>query len=179
MEPSTFGARGPGLELVGGGSGVRQTSGGEYGKGANAYALAGPVLRSGSASATFRPVFEGFYFYPIGVFPADLRLDSSLGSADGKRCALRVGYANGGYAEVHCDGVVSDRTEGHGWRPGDTIKVVVAFEGGAARVTLSAKGRTWSETLQGVPACGLRFGAGVYRKDNGATLVACRVDAGA
>jgi hypothetical protein len=63
---------------------------------------------------------------------------------------------------VLCDGVKSDTTTGLGFRPGDTIEVGVTFEGGAARVTLSAKGKIWSETLQGVPACGLRFGAGVW-----------------
>ena len=174
VEPSTFGARGPGLELVSGGSGVRQTK--DY---THAFAVAGPVLRSGSASATFRPVFEGgVYFYQIGVFPADLRLDSRTGSADGKRCALFVDSGGGGYARVFCDGVKSVRTKGLGLRPGDTIKVDVTFEGGAALVTFSFKGKTKSETLQGVPACGLRFGAGMYSKDTGVTLVASTGDAG-
>ena len=163
---------GPGLERVDGGSGVRQTKHG------SAFALAGPILRSGSASATFRLVFEGRYYFQIGVFPADLRLDSDANnSADGKRCALYVGHVGGGVAGVFCDGVKSDATTGLGLRPGDTIDVGVTFEGGAARVTLSAKGKTWSKTLQDVPACGLRFGAGMYYKDAGVTLVASSVDA--
>ena len=173
VEPSIVGARGPSLELVGGGSGVRQTRHG------NAFALAGPILRSGSASATFRLDFEGgLYLFQIGVFPADLRLDSGdiLG---GKRCALYVVSSSRGCAAVHCDGVGSDLTTGLGWRPGDTIKVDVTFEGGAARVTLSAKGKTWSKTLQGVPACGLRFGAGMFLKNTGATIVRTSVDTAA
>jgi hypothetical protein len=174
VEPSTFRARGPGLELVGDGTGVRQT------KDVSAFALAGPVLRCGTASATFRLAFEGEYcVFEIGLFPADLRLDSSVSSADGKRCALMVGYGLGGWAQVFCDGVRSDMTKGLGWRPGDTVDVGVAFEGGAARVTLSGKGKTWSKTLQDVPSCGLRFGAGMYRKDGGVSLVPASVDAGA
>jgi hypothetical protein len=54
----------------------------------------------------------------------------------------------------------------------------MTFEGDAARVMFSAKGKTWSETLRGVPACGLRFGVGLRWKDKGVTLVACSVDAG-
>ena len=80
---------------------------------------------------------------------------------------------------MYFDGVGSIMTKGLGWRPGDTIKVDVTFEGGAARVTLSAKGKTWSKTLQGVPACGLRFGAGLYWRDTGVTIVTSSVDAAA
>ena len=172
VEPSTFGHRGPGIELVHGGSAVRQTENDD------AFALAGVVMRSGSASATFRPVFEGSYSYQIGVFPADLRLDSNITFADGKRCALYVSSASGGWARVHCDGVRSDLTTVLGLRPGDTIDVDVTFEGGAALVTFYFKGKTKSETLQGVPECGLRFGAGMYDKDSGVTLVASTGDAG-
>ena len=72
---------------------------------------------------------------------------------------------------VYGDGMESDRTTRLGWRPGDTVDVDVAFEGGAARVTLSVKGKSWSKTLEDVPACGLHFGAGVHWKDTGVTLV--------
>jgi hypothetical protein len=163
---------GPGLERVDGGSGVRQTK-----DRTDAFALTGVDMRGGSASATFRLDFESAYVYQIGVFPADLRLDSDINSADGKRCALWLGSGLGGCAQVHCNGVESDLKTGLGLRPGDTIEVSVTFEGGAARVTLSAKGKTWSETLQGVLACGLRFGAGLYRKDTGVTIVTSSVDA--
>ena len=170
--PVVFVECGTGVERVDGGSGVRQTK-----DRTSAFALARVDMRGGSASATFRPVFEGDYGYQIGVFPADLRLDSDTGSADGKRCALYVEAGSGGYAQVHCDGVESGATKVLGWRSGDTIKVDVTFKGSAARVTLSAKGKTWSETLQGVPACGLRFGAGLSdEKDSGVTVLASSVD---
>ena len=93
-----------------------------------------------------------------------------------------MSHIRGDPAGVLCDGEAYDldpdeTNQGLVWRPGDTVDVGVAFEGGAARVTLSAKGKTWSETLQGVPACGLRFGAGLSdEKDSGVTVLASSVD---
>ena len=65
------------------------------------------------------------------------------------------------------------------WKLHDTIEVAVSFESStAARVTFSFKGRTLTHQLEGVPACGLCFGAGLQRKHDGATLVASSFDAG-
>ena len=74
--------------------------------------------------------------------------------------------------------------KGLSWRPGDKVQVDVAFEDdeealrAAARVTLSFKGRTEVRTLRGVPACGLRFGAGMWREGEGVTLVESSVEEG-
>jgi len=194
VSPSIFTSCGPGLVLVDDDRGVTQTK-----DQTDAFALAGPVLRSGTASTTFRfDVSTGIA--QIGVFPVDQQLDSSIFSADGKRCALLVGSDCGGSAQVLCDGEESYRIENIGWRPGDKIKVDVTFtDTTTARVTfhcsrvdlfnLFSQQRYMTQTLKGVPACGLCFGAGrrrahgrpygaALRQSEGVTLVASSVDAG-
>jgi len=203
---------GPGIQLLKGGLAVYQTRDKPSPRG-NAYALAGPVLHGGAASATFRLDYKGSFEYVLGVFPVDLELDSRLFPAQhnqhndnppGRRARLYLG-TNGNNrnksAGVECDGTVDS---GHGGehrlqcQPGDTVEVDVAFAGDAARVTFRVRSRlhlpsvghhfgepedtksfTASCTLQGVPACGLRFGVGLSRVGSGVTLLASSVDAGA
>jgi hypothetical protein len=91
----------------------------------NAYSLTAPALHRGSATATFRIDYEPEYCEAIepllfcsnhapsscgcryrycddciGVFPADLGLDTRVLSAMGKRCALGIGSDNDG-ADQH------------------------------------------------------------------------------
>jgi len=184
VKPSTFASCGPGLQLVNDGNEVRLTEDLLEANG-GAFALAGPMLRSGSARATFRLNLTEedcatCGLFQLGVFPADQKLDDDNCSADGKRCVLLVD-GGGGRAVMQCDGVdrESDIKDGLDWSRGDTIEVRVAFDAGAATVTFRGKGRTWNTTLRDVPACGLRFGAGLCIEDTGITLVASTVDAGA
>ena len=164
--PVSFELLGPGVELVDGGRGVQLATQN------NAFALAA-VLRSGTASATFKLVFKGKCVIVVGVFPADLELDSEVFSADGKRCALWVASYGGGGALVKCDGETSDAIRGIGWQPGDEIEVRVALEGTTtARVTFHSSRvdlTTLGRTLAGVPACGVCFGVGLCFKDTGVT----------
>ena len=175
------------LERFGGGSGVRAWKEG------GCFALAGPVLRVGTASATFKLDFKKVYvgrdldpyvyLFQLGLFPADLPLDSSIYSAHGKRCALEVASSGiSGYsvpcARVFCDGAMSDDRSCRLWAPGSTVDVRVTFEGVAALVTFSGKRKTWSKTLRDVPACGLRFGAGLCCKGSSVTLAASSIDVG-
>ena len=170
VSPSSIGALGPGLVLEDGGRGVRQT------KDTSAFALASPVLRSGTATATFKLDFEDDIV--VGLFPADQELDSAINSADGKRCALWVGAGWGGCARVVCDGEQSDAIDNIGLQPGDEVEVRVAFEDATtARVTFHTSSRAdlaaLGRTLKGVPACGLRFGVGfMFYEGNSVTLVA-------
>ena len=177
--PVRFESVGPGLQLLGGGLGVLQTKGATH-----AFALVTPVLHSGTASATFELVFKGAWFdhwgMVVGVFPADHKLDSRIDSADGKRCALWVDSLNGDYARVLCDGEQSDPIRNIGWQPSDKIKVDVTFtDATTARVTLRFKGHTKRRTLEGVPACGLRFGVGLLFEGTGVSLVASSVEVSA
>ena len=176
---------GPGLELVEDGRGVSKTV-----MARSAFALAVPVLRSGTASATFKrddrwkvsSSASTSYTFQIGVFPANQKLDSSIYSADGKRCALYVQSFDGGRAQVLCDGEYSDFIQNIGLQRGvlgDAVEVRVAFEDATtARVTFHSSRvdlATLGRTLEGVPACGLRL----YREDTSVTLLASSVDAGA
>ena len=179
-EPKFTEQLGPGLVLVDCGRGVKQMKQMTHG-----FALAGPILRSGTASAAFKLVFKGGdYIFVVGVFPASSRLDSSIVSAEGKRCALKVGSASGGCARVLCDGEKSDLIQNIGVQPGDTIKVDVTFtDATTARVTfhsssdVSNKLAALGRTLEGVPACGLCFGTGLWTEGSGVSLVASSVDA--
>ena len=163
--------RGPGVELIKGGLALRQTR-----ARVNALSFADPVLCSGTASATFRVDFKAEqYLFVIGVFPANQVLDSYIGSADGKRVAL---WVEGGMARMLSDGVKADPLKYLGWKPGDTVSADVAFEGSTtARVTLRFKERAETRMLKDVPACGLRFGVGLYHKGAAVTLLASSVDA--
>ena len=177
-----------GRGLVSEGQSVAQTSEG------HAFALASPTLRCGAASATFGLEFTketaDVYKYCVGVFPADLQLDSRIHSADGKRVSLWLGSSNGGYASVRCDGVSSPLIKDLGWASGDTVEVGVTFTGDAARVTFGFKGRTEERTLprddapveeekelEGLPACGLCFGAGLGYEGTSVELVTSLLDA--
>ena len=172
VSPSTIGALGPGLVLVDSGRGVRQTKDQTH-----AFGLAVPVLRSGTASATYKLVFKGSWSMVVGVFPADQELDSSIDSADGKRCALYVSNsAQARFGYVLCDGERSDAIWDIRLQKGDTVEVRVAFEGATtAHVDLSFEGRNEERTLKDVPACGLRLGVGLLAKDTGVTIVASPV----
>ena len=119
----------------------------------------------------------------VGVVRADQKLDSYRNcvllrySADGV-CALQVGsessYPTSTMGSAH---IMNIR-----WRPGDTVEVRVAFEDAttacvtfhSSRADLATLGRA----LEGVPACGLRFGVGLEFEDSGVMLVASSVDAG-
>ena len=152
--------------------------------------LTTPVLRSGTASATFQIELDGsrkgpgHCLFVFGVFPADQPLDSFIFTADGKWCALSARSYDGGFAQVLCDGVKSDEVYRLGWQQGDKVKVEVAFEDATtAHVTLSSTGTavdttfmSWNRTLYGVPACGLRFGVGLSDKGKGVTLSASSVE---
>ena len=84
-------------------------------------------------------------------------------------------HDSGGIAEVFCDGEKSDYEKGIVLRPGDTVTAKVEFlDATTALVTLSSSSTypTKERTLRGVPACGLRFGAGMQFEGQGVTLVA-------
>jgi hypothetical protein len=143
----------------------------------HAFSLAAPVLHSGNSSVTLR--LNGSYpSLVVGVFVSDMRLDGSIDSAVGKRCALRLRPIGGGWGRVLCDGVRSEEVKGIGLKAGDTVKVTVKFENRAtALVRLRCKGLTWNEKLHNVPKCGLRFGVGELWEGDGATIVASSIDA--
>ena len=180
MTSVRFERLGTGMQRMESGLAVRQT------KQRHALSLASPVLSGGTASATVRVDYNrppGPGLIPglvVGVFPADQQLDNDANSPDGKRCVLWVGYLrgmidshiDGGFAQVLCDGVRSDRVEGIAWTPGDEVKVEAAFEDKhTAHITFSGKSTTWSKTIRGVPECGLRFGVGMWHEGDTATLV--------
>ena len=73
---------GPGIVEERGG--VRKATGYSH-----AFSLVQPTLgvHSARATAKFRVMTQGL-FACVGVFPADLPLDSNVHSADGKRCSL-------------------------------------------------------------------------------------------
>jgi len=177
VEPSIFTSRGPGLVLVDGGRGVTQTE-----NRTDAFGLAGPVLRSGTASATFKLVFKRHRrHFVVGVFRADHKLDSTTYSADGKRCALE---AWGDRADVLWDGVSTAHSEWTNycidWQTGDTVDVRMWFVNATtARIVFLFKGRIEARTLEGVPECGLRFGVGLIWNYTSVTLTTSSVDAGA
>ena len=153
--PLRFSDVGPGLKLQDDRLSVSKTDHGY------AFTLAAPALHSGSASASFRLGYtpNDEWGVAIGVFPANMELDSYIYSTAGKRCALLV---HGGSSRVACDGAESDHASGLGWKEGDSVHVNVAFEGETARVTLRAKEKTWRRVLRDVPACGLCIGVGLY-----------------
>jgi hypothetical protein len=159
---------------VDGGRGVRQT-----GRGIHAFGLAGPVLHSGTASATFEKTYS-LWDTVVGVFRADHNLDSEIYRADWKRCALIVGSLCGGYAQVRCDGEISDEIRNIGWQTGDTVDVRIAFVNATtARIVFLFMGRTEARTLEDVPECGLRIGVGLFWNNTSVTLTTSSVNAGA
>ena len=139
------------------------------------FAFAHGVLHSGNGCATFRLNYFDGDLMAVGVFPADLELDSSICAAAGKRCALELATYEP-TCEVVCDGVRSGETC-LTFRSGDEVRVKVKFlSKTAARVTLSLhRGLSllnkWSKTLRGVPECGLRFGVGFEMEGQEATLL--------
>ena len=171
MEPSIFTSRGPDLVLVDGGRGVTMHTTGQR----HAFGLAGPALRSGTASATFKKTRRGLFDMVVGVFRADHTLDSNIYRADGNRCALSsVG--------VLCDGTPrkSDEIRNIDWETGDTIDVRIAFVNATtARIVFLFMGRTEARTLEAVPECGLRIGVGMFWNNTSVTLTTCSIDAGA
>ena len=158
QSPLRFSGVGPGIKCEDGLS-VSKTDRGY------AFTLAAPAMRRGSASASFRLGYapnDGEWGCAVGVFPADMELDSYIYATEGKRCALLL--RGKGASSVACDGVESDSASGLEWGEGDQINVDVTFgaQGNTARVTLRAKGKTWRKTLQRVPACGVCVGVGLY-----------------
>ena len=120
--PVRFELIGQNINMREGGRAVRKTKDGK------AFALVNGVLHSGTASASFKVDFKArpqmFYQFDLGVFPADLRLDSDVGSAERTRCALRLTLGHGGgWAQVYCDGEESGEVMGISWQPGDTVTV--------------------------------------------------------
>ena len=148
----------------------------------HAFGLISPTMHKGRAFATFQlktqpdgdyqPAFDSL---SVGIFPADLDLTSDVRSADGKRCALRVWDS---FAQVMCNGAKSTAISRIDWKPGDTVCVEAVFKTATAvHVSFIFKGHTEDVVLQGVPACGLRFGAGLYFKGDSVALVACSAGA--
>lgn len=157
---------GPGVELIKGRNAIKKT------KSCMGFGLAAPVLRKGKASVTFEIDFAAEeYGFSLGLFPANLKLGSSIGSDDGKRAALLVASGRGGSAQILCDGEQSERLDNLGWKPGDTVQVEVAFEGDTAVVTFHLKDLSEQRTIRGVPACGLCFGAGMVEAKTAVALV--------
>lgn len=166
---------GPDIEVLQGGSAVRKTAEG------HAFAFAGPLVpRHGNAHVTFRledPNAARLGSCAVGLFPADEDLDGDIWSTEGKRCALQVMPGGGGSARVLCDGKKSDDVTDLSWVLGDTVNVHITSEGDTACVTTRFKGRTEERTLKDIPACGLRFGAGLRWEGEGVTLVASALEA--
>jgi len=140
--------------------------------------LASPVMKSGTASATFRLQFKGFFGHVVGVFPATQKLDVDANASTHESATLWVGYLgrstdDGGYAQLVCDGMRSERVTGLelDWQNSELRVDVVFVEWYTARVTFSGRNKTWEATLRGVPACGLRFGVGMGGEGDSVTLV--------
>ena len=191
VHPLRFESTGPGIRLLARGLTVHKIR-----DEPDSFALATPVLHTGTASATFKidsvSKYGGLYVQ-LGVFPADLSLSSSVESTDGKRCALFLNHSIGGLAMVLCDGERSDEEDGIALQPGDTVTARLKFlDATTAHVTLIPKDKdghpkdlkslqgvsTEGRTLQDVPECGLRFGAGMAYQGQGVTLLESSVDAG-
>ena len=170
------------LQLTRGGRGMRIKG--------NGFCLTTPVFNCGRAAATIRiddqPRHPADLFKNVrmlenivltfGVFPADLKLDSSYDErykivykSDSKRCALQVGGREGGFAQMMGNGALParDARENLAWRRGDRIHVSASFEAGVARITIRFKGRTESRVLEDVPECGLCFGIGLHTLSEG------------
>ena len=158
---------GPGTELLPGGRGLKKT------KSSSAFSLAAPVMKAGKGKTTFHLDFQGDeYGFAIGLFPANLKLSSSIGSAADKRCALLCASGRGGCAQILSDGEQGERVDGLEWKTGDTVGVEVTFNGDDAHIAFHVKDMIEERTLKGVPACGLCFGVGLCEVGTGVRLVA-------
>jgi len=140
----------------------------------DAYSLAAPAVIRGrpQAFASFRLDFTpGEGVISIGLFPANMKLSQDVLNLVGRCCALTISGAYGGQAQLLCDGEEKHPVTGVRWKQGDTIDIDVVAGGTSARVTFKFKGRTENAVLPDVPACGLRFGAGLQLPEEGVTLL--------
>jgi hypothetical protein len=172
------------MELMPGGQTVRKTRAG------HAFSLASPVLHDGDASCSFKLNYKpGRFSDCLGIFPADLDIDSEIFNASGKRCALLLSGNEHGTAAIMSDGAYSHGQNRLQWQRHDQIDVSVEFDkkrspcvaplkvreaegvSAAALVTFSSKGRTLTKRLENIPAGGLCFGVGIWGAGCSITLV--------
>ena len=186
-----FSRLGPGLHATNSGRSVRKLNS------SNSFAMSDSVFHNGEASCTFQVDYDTCSSYSdiFGVFSATTGLSSTVASKP-EYAEYRVGSISARFAydgghlsrrygaavqllhqtvSIDSPGGASQTIISHSmpFRRGDTITVSLAFlTPVTAQIEFRFKGHTIRRRLEGIPPCGLCWGAGLYREGHGVSLVA-------